>query len=140
MEHVSVLVGLQHDVLKLLYIGVSALVFDGVLERILALLAERTHGSNEALAVDGIVHIGRFQFVLRHHVGLHPHPQGVGAAVGLHVAHALHAFKTGENVYLQIIGNEVLVVLAIVASETANLQITVLTLLRAHTHTGNLGR
>ena len=140
MEQVTAVAGLEHDVVEFLDGLQRTLVLHRVLVGILRLCTERTRGRNEALAADGCEHIVRLQSVLCHHIGLHPDAQGIGVTECHHVAHTGDTHQARFQVDVDIVGHEVVVVLAVNASDGSNLQDVALLLHHLHAHLGHIGR
>ena len=134
VQHVSAVAGAQHDVVELLDGFERTLVLQRVLVSVLALLTQRTRGSDKALSADGREHVVRFQTVLSHHIGFQPDTQCVGVTECHHVAHAGDTHQAGTHVDVDVVGDEVGIVLAVNALQCADVQDIALLLHHLHAH------
>ncbi len=95
VEHLAVGAGADNDVAELLGLGQTAAVAHGVLERLVALLAECTGSGLDVLLGKRCRDVGRHQVILGHHVGLEPYTHRVVGAERHHVAHARTRWSSG---------------------------------------------
>ena len=77
VQHRTVVLGTQHDVLKLLDALERTFVLHRVLERVLGLLTERTGSGHETLGIYSGSYIVRHESVLSHHFRVQPYTQRV---------------------------------------------------------------
>ena len=139
-QHVAVLLGTEHDVLKLRDVGQTTFVLHRELECVRRVFTQRTGRRFQVLFAQCVGDVRWYQTVLCHHVGLQPDTQAVGVTHGHHVAHAFDTLDLRHDVDVKVVGQENLVVAVVRAIKRTDLQETRLTLVRGHTDSRHLGR
>ena len=143
----SVFVGTYYDILELCGRLQSTLVFQCVLERIFysvpmravdRLLAQLACRRLKVLLAEGCGDVGGDYAVLCHYLWLHPDSQRIGTAKFHHVSYTLHALDLWNDVDVEVVGDEILVIPAILRAQCVNLQERCLSLCGAHTDSGHL--
>ncbi len=105
-EHFAVAACAHHDFAELLGCDFAAAVAHGVLEALLALLAERAGSGFHVLLGKSRADVGGHEAVLRHHVGLEPYAHGVVGTETHHVTHAAHTLELGDYVDFHVVVEE----------------------------------
>ncbi len=139
IEHIAVGIGAHNDVFEFLGGFVASAILHRVLERLLALGAERTGGGLDVLVAQGGCDIGRGQSVLCHDFGLDPYTHGVVAAEAHHVAHALYTLKNRDDVDFHVVVEELAVVVGGVGVKGHTNEHGALAFARNHTYLGYFG-
>ena len=144
----AVRIGAYHDVLELrdflqtsfVLQGVLIVVLDAVAMRAVhGLLAQLSGWRLQVLLCQSIRDVGGNDVVLRHQLRFHPDAQRVCAAKQHDVAHALYALDLRNDVDVEVVRDEVLVVLAVLAAQRVNLQERRLALHGLHTNPCHIG-
>ena len=102
--------GADDDVAKFLGGGEAATIADGILEGLIALLAEGARGSLDVLLLEGCSHVRWHQAILSHYVGLEPHTHRVVGTEAHHITYALHTLEHGDDVDFHVVVEKLLVV------------------------------
>ena len=134
VQHVTVTLGTNDDILKLFDRLECSFVLHRVLIRVLGLLTERTGRGNETLRTDGRRDIVRVQTILGHDVRFQPYTQRIRVTQVIDLTHTRHTLNAGLDVDVNIVRDEVRVILTIGRFETRDLQDIILTF--GYRHTG----
>ena len=130
-QYGAVGIGAYDDVLKLGHLFQAALVLERILIVVVdafavgavdGLLAQLSGRRLQVLLSQGIGNVTGHDVVLSHQFRLHPDAQRVCAAQQHHVAHAFHTLNLRDDIDVEVVRDEVLVVLAVLAAQRVNLQ------------------
>ena len=99
-------------------------------------LAQLACGRLQVLFGQRVCNVAGYHVVLGHHIGFHPDTERIGATQFHHVAHASHTLHLWNDVDVEVVGDEVLVVLAVGAAKGVNLEEGSLSFGGGHTNLG----
>ena len=126
--------GADYNVAEFFRSNQTAFVAHDVLERLVALLAERSGSGFEVLRCQCCRYIGWHEAVLSHHIGLEPYTHRVVGAEAHYVAHAGYTLQLWDYVDLHVVVEEFLAVVAADVREGDTTEHRGLTLLSYHAH------
>ena len=139
-EYRTVALRTDYGILEFLHTLQSSAILHGKLEDILRTLTQRTGRSFNVLLTQHGSNIRRNQGILRHPFRFQPDTHTVCISQFHYISYSLYAFDLRQYIDVQIIGKERLIITPVVADQSTNLEEAGLTLLRAYTDFGYLGR
>ena len=110
LQNLTVFGRTDHDLAELFGSDQAAFILHGVLVGFVRILAKRSGCRLDVLLGKHLRHVRRDQFVLGHHIRLHPDTHAVVAPHDHHVADPLYTEDGRFQVDADIIGEELLVV------------------------------
>ena len=139
-EYRAVLTRTDNRILKFLHALQASAIFHRKLENVLRTLTQRTGRSFNILLTQYSGDVRRYQPILCHPFRFQPDTHTIRITQLHDVSHSLDTFYLGNNIDVQVIGQEGLVITAISTDQSTDLQETGLALHRAYTDFRNFGR
>ena len=139
-QNLTIIGRTDNDIPEFFRSNQTSLVFHRILIRFIGVLTERTGSRFDILLGKHTGNIRRNQFILRHHIRLHPNTHTIFTAHNHHIAHTGDTKDLRFQVDADIVGQEVLVVTLVRTGQGEHLQNTRLTLGSGHTDLGYLRR
>ena len=140
-ERLTGSIALDEDVLILQWSLQTTLVTQGIFILHIRALTKATRGSLDILLCQSLRNIRRNQSELLHLLWLQPDTHRVVTGRrALHITHTIDTLQLRNDVDQGVVGNKLVVVTAIVCSQSEHDDVGTLTLGNGDTHPGNLGR
>ena len=139
-QHLASIARTDDDVAKFFGSNQTSLILHRILVRFIRVLAKRTGCRFDILLGKHAGDVGRNQFVLCHHIRLHPYTHTIFTTHNHHITHTGDTENLWFQVDTDIVGQEVLVITLVRTGQGEHLQDTRLPLGSGHTDLGYFRR